>query len=144
MGIPPSKMPDEHELVGYTVLPQVWKETGLEKMTWPVGSFLCIADLEIRIGRKLTPADFSAGLTESTNFCTSGPLTYLFPEGNNSPQVDDELKELQRKFIVIMRGEDTEHRPIPEDQLGIVSQRLADQEMQRRLEWWRNLEPRSP
>ena len=141
MGIPPSKMPDEHELVGYTVLPQVWKETGLAPHMGSVGNFLCIIDLEIRLGRKLTPADFSAATTESTNFCTSGPLTYLFPEGNNSPQVDDELKELQRKFIVKMREEGTEHRPIPKDQLGIVSQGLADQEMQRRLEWWRNLEP---
>ena len=98
--------------------------------------------IEERISRELTPTDFAP--TYAQNFCTSGILTYLFPEGNNSPQVDGELKEVQRKFIVSKREEGTEHRPIPEDQLGIVSQRLADQEMQRRLEWWRNLEPRSP
>mgnify|MGYP006179386695 FL=1 len=142
MGIPPSKMPDEHELVGYTVWNQVWKETGLELMTFPEGSFLCIGCLEEKLDRKLTPTDFDSD--DTTNFCTSGILTYLFPEGNNSPQVDGELKEVQRKFIVNKREEGTEHRPIPEDQLGIVSQRLADQGMQTRLEWWRNLEPRSP
>ena len=129
-------MPAEHEFVDYTVLNQVWKETGLDLMGWPEPNFLCITFLKKRIGRELTPTDFAPEYAQ--NFCTSGIFTYLFPEGKNSPQVDGELKEVQRKFIVSKREEGTEHRPIPKEQLGIVSQRLADQEMQRRLRWWRN------
>ena len=133
LGINPNKMPADHELTAYEVLTQVWKETGLEFS----GGFLCITHLEERIGRNLTPTDFAP--TYAQNFCTSGILTYLFPEEKNSPQIDSELREVQREFISVSWRKETGNEPpsIPEEEFGIVSQRLANLEMHNRLLWWR-------
>ena len=94
-GVDPRKMPKEHKFAGYMLKDDVWVKTGLSTRTG--AGYLCIECAQELIGRDITPSDFHPW---PINFHSTGIIDYLFPgEGVVSPEIHDELIELERKFL---------------------------------------------